>query len=268
MAEEERGWREELAREKAQRVAPGVDAVIAISESVKRELGWAGTHVHYIGVDHFKPVCPKRDISPNGKNRLLCISRMGKGEAKYKGFSDLVRLQGDLGTDWEVILAGRGSEDDAKPWRDAGLRVENSLSDAELSELVQGSDALVSFSRWEGFNLPLAEWSHAGKPAYALALCAHPEVSPFVFDTYEELRDAVSQKSREDFVRDGLIAQEFCGKFTWRANVEALDSLLRSLERPSPTPRNLAMIVGIRCFWKAYVIARGLLHWSLKQSRL
>lgn len=262
MAEEEREWREDLARVKALRVAPGVDAVVAISESVKRELGWPGTHVHYIGVDHFRPIQSMQDLAPKGKLRLLCIARMGKGEARYKGFPDLVRLQRDLGMEWEVVLAGRGSEEDAKPWREGGLRVENSLSDSELSELVQGCDALVSFSQWEGFNLPLAEWSHAGKPAYALALCAHPEVTPYVYDTYEELRDAISQKSRADFAQDGRMAKEFCRKFTWEANVDALDSLLRSLERPLRMPQNQALVQGIRGFWKAYAVVQRFVRWT------
>lgn len=257
MAPEEREWREALAAQKSRKVAPAVDLVVTISESVKRELEWPQAKVIYIGVDHFRPVQSAGNPAPSGKLRLLCISRMGKGEARYKGFEDLVRLQADLGSQWEVVLAGRGAAEDAMPWRDQGLRVENSLDDAQLAELVLGADALVSFSRWEGFNLPLAEWSHVGKPAYALALCAHPEVSPFVYGTYEELRDAVSGKSREDFVEDGKIAQAFCRKFTWAENVARLDALLREAERPAGNSRNAVMTLGVQAFWAGYGCLRS-----------
>lgn len=260
MAPEERDWREALAREKAERVVPSVECVVTISESVRSELGWPAAEVIYIGVDHFVPVKNVGASKPTGKKRLLCISRMGRGEARYKGFENLVRLQVDLGDDWEVVLAGRGSDADAAPWRAQGLRVENSLGDEELADLVLGADALVSFSRWEGFNLPLAEWSHAGKPAYALALCAHPEVSPFVYGTYEELRDAVSRKSREDFAADGRVAQAFCCKFTWAENVARLDRLICSAARPAGNRRNPVVVSGVRAFWTAYGVARRLVR--------
>jgi glycosyltransferase involved in cell wall biosynthesis len=48
--------------------------------------------------------------------------------------------------------------------------------DAELAGIMRESDLGVSLSRWEGFNLPLAEMQWLNKPALAFDLAAHPEV--------------------------------------------------------------------------------------------
>ena len=48
--------------------------------------------------------------------------------------------------------------------------------DAELAEVMRRCDLGVSLSRWEGFNLPLAEMQWLDRPALAFDLAAHPEV--------------------------------------------------------------------------------------------
>lgn len=48
--------------------------------------------------------------------------------------------------------------------------------DAELAEVMRECDLGVSLSRWEGFNLPLAEMQWLDRPALAFDLAAHPEV--------------------------------------------------------------------------------------------
>jgi len=49
-------------------------------------------------------------------------------------------------------------------------------TDAELAEVIRDTDAGISVSRWEGFNMPLAELQQAEKPVFAFNLAAHPEV--------------------------------------------------------------------------------------------
>ena len=49
-------------------------------------------------------------------------------------------------------------------------------SDAELVEVMRRVDLGVSLSRWEGFNLPVAEMQWLNRPALAYDLAAHPEV--------------------------------------------------------------------------------------------
>lgn len=48
--------------------------------------------------------------------------------------------------------------------------------DAELLEVMRRADLGVSLSRWEGFNLPVAEMQWLARPALAFDLAAHPEV--------------------------------------------------------------------------------------------
>ncbi len=48
--------------------------------------------------------------------------------------------------------------------------------DVELVEVMRTVDLGISVSRWEGFNLPLAEMQWLDRPALAFDLAAHPEV--------------------------------------------------------------------------------------------
>lgn len=50
------------------------------------------------------------------------------------------------------------------------------LPDRDLFQLIQKSLACICFSRWEGFNLPLAEAQALGRPCLVYNIGAHPEV--------------------------------------------------------------------------------------------
>jgi glycosyltransferase involved in cell wall biosynthesis len=58
--------------------------------------------------------------------------------------------------------------------------------DRELGQLMAAVDLGVSVSRWEGFNLPLAEMQWLGRPVLAFDLGAHPEV---IADSWYLCRD-------------------------------------------------------------------------------
>src|SRR5262249_36738328 len=50
------------------------------------------------------------------------------------------------------------------------------ISDSALGSIMTRCALGLSMSRWEGFNLPLAEMQWCGRPVLAFNLAAHPEV--------------------------------------------------------------------------------------------
>lgn len=93
--------------------------------------------------------------------------------------------------------------------------------DRDLARIIDACAAGLSVSRWEGFNLPVAELQWAGKPAFALDVGAHPEV---VCDRWFLAGDEAGLARRiDEFLRSGppetwqASVERFRGEFSWRA---------------------------------------------------
>ena len=114
-----------------------------------------------------------------------------------------------------------------------------------MARLYEGCDLLVSFSRCEMFNLPLAEAGFAHRPALALNVCAHPEVTPFVFDGYEGIRDYIAGATPESLRADGEKMFAFVdARFRWEMNAQRFLEFLEGISKPanSVNPANAACI--------------------------
>lgn len=258
----ERTAREAIIRRRSEHLAPSVDHVICISEFEKRSLGHEGALVLHNGADHreHRAATPGKQASAAPPWRLLCISRMWPGEREYKGLGDLVPLAAALRPTWVTTLAGRGSEEDRSFFEEAGLQVVLNPSDEELEGWIRECDALVSLSRWEGFNLPLVEAGIVGKPAYALDWGAHREVVPFVFSTIEELAGHLRAATRESLDADGARTCEFVARFRWDRNVDQLERLLLDWKRRGAGATGRAWRVWpVLLGWKLWGFARRML---------
>ena len=93
--------------------------------------------------------------------------------------------------------------------------------DAELVEIMKTADLGVSFSLWEGFNLPLAEMQWLGRPALVFNLGAHSEVVSHPWYLCRDINDMLT-KAQELFAGGGpdsvtisKALQEFRSYFRW-----------------------------------------------------
>ena len=80
-------------------------------------------------------------------------------------------------------------------YSDDGILALGHPSDDELVSIMKLVDVGISVSHWEGFNLPVVEMQHLGRPALAFSLAAHPEVIAdpwFLCATQEEMTAKVS----------------------------------------------------------------------------
>ena len=104
--------------------------------------------------------------------------------------------------------------------------------DADLAEVMRQSDLGVSLSRWEGFNLPLAEMQWLDRPALAYDLAAHPEVilHPWFLcsDFVEMVGKAVAILSGTGLSRDiqAQASERFHDRFRWGRMVQEYQRLI------------------------------------------
>ncbi len=229
--------RQRRADYKLTNIYPKLDAVIAISEFVRNDIGWLSAPVIYNGCDHvidlsIKPRPFFNDAKPLRVGTLL---RLGKGEAAYKGiqpFLDVASYFKKQNSPVTFEIMGRGSPEDGEEFAKHGIKPHINGTDEERSAYLRGLDVFISCSLWEGFNLPLVEAQASGTVALALDVGAHPEVTPFIcknladlchrIETYDRDRHLLYVHSKESyrFVR---------GRFLWDQCALELFKLMISL---------------------------------------
>lgn len=246
---EEQEARRRMVADMPDRVYPAVDKVVTISRYASRYIGWEQAAVIPNGADHYMPLA-REGVEPSGPLTLLCVSRYGTGEQRYKGLDLLGRLSQDLGC--RVVLVGRGPDAERRKLQAQGLEVVAFENDVQLVDLYQRCDALVSFSQWETFNLPLGEAEFFGKPALALDIGPHGEVTPLVFPDYESVRDFLQNSTRESLKAEGEKCRAFAqARFSWKKNGEALVHLIHEIA-PNPLHRRPGLYWHLACaFWRA-----------------
>jgi glycosyltransferase involved in cell wall biosynthesis len=226
---------------KVPNVYPMLDGVVAISKFIARDCGWLASKIIYCGCDHV-PDLGSKGMPPDEPTRRWAplrvgtLMRLGQGEALYKGnqsFRDLCRCLRDGGLEIECHVMGRGSQTDALEFEREGIHVHLNASDEEKQRYLRDLDIFVSLSTWEGFNLPLVEAQAMGTVGLALNLGAHPEVTPFVFDTLEDVQHFVESCARDRrlLCERGAHAYQYVrSRFRWS---EAADEWLAWTGLPS-----------------------------------
>ena len=281
----EREQHRQMIEERVNRIYPAFDYVVTISRYAVDYIRWPRAFVLYNGADHFaKAIAPSGSVSAgkecaagkdcnssgrktsgrdDGKDRaadkdcvagkdraapvrVLAVCRYRGIEWEGKGMDDFCRLKKDLGDRVDITVVGGGDAVTCKKLADAGVCGLGAVKDpAEMARLYEGCDLLVSFSRCEMFNLPLAEAGFAHRPALALNVCAHPEVTPFVFDGYEEIRDYIAGATPESLRADGERMFAFVdARFRWEMNAQRFLEFLEGISKPanSVNPANAACI--------------------------
>jgi glycosyltransferase involved in cell wall biosynthesis len=217
---------------KKQEVYPVLHGVAAISRFIADDCGWPRARVIYCGCDHVpnhgpKPRSQQRKSNDGSVLRIGTLMRFGTGEARYKGHDEFVQLVRRLraaGVQAEFQAMGRGTPEDAALFHAAGIRTHLNASDAAKVEYLRRLDVFVSLSRWEGFNLPLAEAQALGTLGVALRMGAHEEVSPNTFTDMEAIQSCIETCYADRAVLHHaaeLGYHHVQGRFKWSVAAEA-----------------------------------------------
>lgn len=195
------------------------DLVLTNTSTVKDEIHYDRAEVAGLGNSHLaiwddahaaRRAAIRARLGLADKIVVLNVCRFHKAERRYKGIGDYVALQQAVATDdpalaarLAFILCGKGSPDDREEMQAAGLTVFASVSDRELIDLYVAADLYVNFSKWEGFNLGIAQALAMGLEVVASDIPAHRQ---FPIATADDPADRTSllaaAAARHDSGRD------------------------------------------------------------------
>lgn len=146
----------------------------------------------------------------NGKTVILNVCRFFENERLYKGVDRYMDLAFQLkirpeGANHLCVIAGRAGEKDAAEIEAAGVRSFVNLSDVELSDLYVAADLYCNFSKWEGYNLGIAQALAMGLRVVASDIPAHRAFPIHVTNDLDEavatvVRYAESRQPRKPVV--------------------------------------------------------------------
>ena len=269
----DRAERQRVKTVKHKHIYPNVDAVVAISRFVAADIDWPAATVIANGIDH---VDAKPDPTPvtaaPAPLRVGTLMRLGQGEAYYKGndlFLDLVAAAEAAGVNARFEVMGRGEDADAARFRARGLTVHLNASDAARDRYLRELDVFVTCSRWEGFNLPLLEAQAQGTPALAFDVGAHPETTPLLMASLDEMAAHLAAYDRDRTLvsAHGRMARRFASRFTWSAAANQVHALLAALPAdPSQRPRYQSpTMVRLRGYWQRVRHYSALVSQSLRR---
>lgn len=251
------------------RIYPALDRLVTISNYAREYICWPKATVIYNGADQYVYTKKIESGVADGIITVLAVTRFRKEEWRYKGLEYLCALKKDLGQDIRVILAGRGDCESTQKLVQAGIEIVGVVSDKkQLQELYLSSDALVSFSEWETFNLPLAEAGFAHKPAFAFKKGPHPEVTLFSYNTYEEIRDYLKNSTRESLRADGeKMFAHVDANFRWTYNGEKFVALLKEM-CPVETGKKASVLLKLDWLrWNARELLRQKIYKKIRGRR-
>ncbi|MBC7926954.1 MAG: glycosyltransferase [Bryobacteraceae bacterium] len=195
-----------------------------------------------------------------GKSLILCLGRWEpycykNSEATY----DIIRSLRAQNIDCGVLTLAEPQDINAPEDVRNSIHAIGFPDDQELRGLMMAVDIGLSTSRWEGFNLPLAEIQHAGRAAVALRVGAHPEIIAdpwFLAGDIQELAAKCGEylrgrgpSSHEVDARLEVFKKQFTWESTIREYAEVVDDLAsaaqtrRTSESQSGSPGHIIIDV-------------------------
>jgi glycosyltransferase involved in cell wall biosynthesis len=219
-------------------------AVVTCSEFLKQTFARGAqrkTRVIPLGVDHVLPDTPMPSRNELRHHRgiggddvvLAFVGRLDVG-TPYKGIADLVDIFQRLHLENErirLLMRGFGTEYDEARLHFQGIDVQANAPLGELREVLHLADVYVTATRWEGFDLPLAEAQAMGVPCVAYDVGAHAEVvttGGFLVRTQDEFVGRVLELARDAAARRrmGEAAREWARRFRWDRTAAALGDVV------------------------------------------
>jgi GT2 family glycosyltransferase len=239
---------------KVRRVYPYVSKVIAISQFIAHDISRPDAAIVYNGINHLTirhskaerdAFCTKHQIEPT-KICCLMVARLGAGEAKYKGTKEFIAFKRQLSNlEYEFLLVGAGQESDAKVYQAEGIKVLVNASNDELAICYQVADVYLSFSKWEGFNLPVAEASYYRTPTFCLESSVHFEVSRLNFKSVDEIAENLKKQTKESLQRLGGLQNLFLTRYSWQENRDKLTAILADLTNAPSMSQSIRGLISI-----------------------
>jgi GT2 family glycosyltransferase len=202
----------------------------------------------YNGCDHYQQKTITTEEINNFRSKmgvnhkdvlLLFVGRLNLTNQPYKGLAELMYIYKDISTrhkNVKLLAVGYGTKNDEELLRNQGIL---SISNApeELMPLIYKScDIYATCSKWEGFDLPVAEAHSFQRPTLCYDIGAHSEISM-------NRKTGFIVKNRSDFIKKletlvkdtrlreemGVNALKYSKKFTWDNSVKKYHSIIKKM---------------------------------------
>lgn len=248
---------------RASAIAP-ISDFLAETQSAPDSGGLAPVTRIYPGADHLESRLWREaqvDSASGGRavDLVRSLRRPGRGlilnlgrwePSGYKSSPDAFELIAALearGVEAHLLALAEPGELEPPPGLEGRVHGLGFPDDNELGAVMQTVDLNVSVSRWEGFNLPLAEAQWLGRPCLVLDIGAHPEVASHPFRLCADLSE-MADKAAAVLRGDGYPEQDvraadltFRKRFTWERHTLAYERLLQRVTDPGGTQAPILM---------------------------
>ncbi|MEI7616286.1 MAG: glycosyltransferase, partial [Actinomycetota bacterium] len=206
------------------------------------------TEYIHLGADHYQATEISVQQIEDFRNRfnikkddylLLYVGRLNPVNQPYKGTIELIELfhmAAGKNSKIKLMMVGFGSGNDEIAIKNEGII---SIANApwEMMPVIYAScDTYATCTRWEGFDLPVAEAQNFGKPSVCYNLCAHPEISEnaktgFLVNTKEEFLSRILELAGDSVLLSqmSLNAKKNSDNFTWEKTVDKYDLAIKKI---------------------------------------
>ena len=252
---------------------PAIGRILPISDFIRRSQtefdrgSDRGVHTVLLGGDHLE-AAPSTSVASRMTNarssRASKRSRPRAGACSWPSGAtsllatknsaaafDVLRSLVDSGYDAHLIVLA-GSEAVEPPADLAGrITILKTISDAALQAIMALSDMGLSLTRWEGFNLPLAEMQWLGKPVLAYNIGAHPEVVAepwFLSEGRAELvakAVALLDGTEPAHLKSGAHIERFRRRFRWRDVLDRWTEFVLAPPLPQTEPARRLVLMDV-----------------------
>ena len=241
------------------RAAAALTTTIAtISQSVKDETLNKDARVVGLANSHLpawsEALRPERDRAREALGWqdgfvILTVCRFHENERAYKGLDRIATILREFPYLYPEqskpliwALAGAGSPSDVEQAEQLGFTVFPNVSDAMLTDLYKAADAYMGFSKWEGYNLGIAQALAMGLPTVGSDIPAHRE---FGIPTTNSVLVACAWLA-EEVERRGAATpgQRIATVYDWDRSTTAFVALVEEMLQQSATQKPRAGASG------------------------
>ena len=227
--------------------------IFTISEYLKKQLPAKireKTTVLYLGTDHISQRKKydvveaikkfKRKYFIRDDEKLITyVGRLDYRNNPYKNTKELLQLHDyfkkKYGSSIKFFAIGVPENNIEKFFFKRGINIIPNAPTEDLISALRLSYVYISPSKWEGFNLPLAEAQSVGTPVVCYKVAAHPEVvkdkkTGFLARSEREMREYIEYLLKHPGIRKKMSNEcvIFAKNFTWEKNVEMVESELQA----------------------------------------
>jgi GT2 family glycosyltransferase/glycosyltransferase involved in cell wall biosynthesis len=170
---------------------------------------------------------------------LLYVGRLNPVNQPYKGTRELIKIfhqASSINSRIKLLMVGFGSGNDEIAIKNEGVLAITNAPWEMMPLIYSACDIYTTCTKWEGFDLPLAEAHSFSKPSVCYDLCAHPEVSRnsrtgFLVKTEEEFLKKVCELAGDAGLRYkmGIDAKNLSAGFSWEKTVYQYDKAIKKL---------------------------------------